>query len=151
MRVSGLAALVRAVTSSPTFCTRVVDPAMVTDTQDQYGRECAAWARHCLAKVATMAIAAGVAYHIVHDHSLGAIIDTAIKNRRDLILMASRPQGLVGARAWQRDHKCPHAYHRFRPWPSGNASHRLRSRLRVGAAEATGTAPRRQAKECFHG
>jgi nucleotide-binding universal stress UspA family protein len=99
--VSDLAALVTAVTSSPTFRTFAVDPAMVTDTQDQYESKCSAWARHCLAEVAAMAIAAGVAYHIVHDHPLGAIIDTAIKKRRDLILMASRPQGLIGAPAWR--------------------------------------------------
>jgi nucleotide-binding universal stress UspA family protein len=114
-RVSDLAALVTAVTSSPTFRTFAVDPAMVTDTPDQYERECSAWARHCLAEVAAMAIAAGVPYHIVHDDPLGAIMDTAIKKRCDLIFMASRLQGLVGARARQQDHDGPHAYHNSDP------------------------------------
>ena len=151
MRVSDLATLVTAVTSSPTFRTFAVDPAIVTDTQDQYESKCSAWAQQCLAEVAAMAIAAGVAYHIVHDHPLGAIIDTAIKKRRDLILMASRPQGLIGGSRLAARPRMSSRIPQFRPWPSGNARQRLRSRLRVGAAEATGTAPRRQAKECFHG
>jgi nucleotide-binding universal stress UspA family protein len=63
-------ARVTAVTSSPTFRAFTVGPMMVTDTQDQYEKECAARARHYLAEVAAMAKAAGVAYegvHVVHD------------------------------------------------------------------------------------
>jgi nucleotide-binding universal stress UspA family protein len=85
-------ARVTAVMSSPTFRMFAVGPVMVTDTPDQYEKECAARARHCLAEVAAKAKAAGVAYegvHVVHDHPWEAIIDTATKKGSDLIFMAS--------------------------------------------------------------
>jgi nucleotide-binding universal stress UspA family protein len=48
-------AKVTAVTSSPTFHTFAVDPVMVTDTSDQYEKECAARAQRYLAEVAAVA------------------------------------------------------------------------------------------------
>jgi nucleotide-binding universal stress UspA family protein len=83
---------VTAITVTPTFHTFAVEPVMVTDTPEQYEKDCAAWAAKYLGTVAAAAGAAGVpckTLHAIHDHPYEAIIDATRKEGCDLIFMAS--------------------------------------------------------------
>ena len=69
-----------------------IDPLTVTDTPEQYRKECDARAEKYLRMVKDAAEAAGVpfaAVHVVHDLPYEAIINTAHRQDCDLIFMAS--------------------------------------------------------------
>ena len=79
-------------TVSPPFHTIAMDPMMVTDTPEQYPKDCAAAAERYLGVAREIAKTAGVACegrHVVDDHPYRAIIDTAAYAGCDLIFMAS--------------------------------------------------------------
>ena len=85
-------AKVTALTVSPTFHSFSIDPLTVTDTPEQYRRDCDARAEKYLRMVKDAAEAAGVpfaAVHVVHDLPYEAIINTAHRQDCDLIFMAS--------------------------------------------------------------
>ncbi len=73
---------------------------MVTDTPEIYKKQAKAEAKAILDKVETLAKARGVTCHAIdaeHDHPYEAIIQTAKKNKCDLIAMASHGRGGVSA------------------------------------------------------
>jgi nucleotide-binding universal stress UspA family protein len=81
-----------AITVSETFHTSSVDPVMVTDTPEQYQRDCEARAEKYLSVAKNAAKAASVPYegiHVMHDHPYEAIINAAKDKGCDLIFMAS--------------------------------------------------------------
>ena len=87
-----IGAKVTAITVSETFHTFSVDPVMVTDTPEQYQRDCEARADKYLSVAKNAAKAAGVPYdgmHVMHDHPYEAIINAAKDKGCDLIFMAS--------------------------------------------------------------
>jgi nucleotide-binding universal stress UspA family protein len=87
-----IGAKVTAITVSETFHTFSVDPVMVTDTPEQYQRDCEARAEKYLSVAKNGAKAAGVPYdgmHVMHDHPYEAIIKAAKDKGCDLIFMAS--------------------------------------------------------------
>jgi nucleotide-binding universal stress UspA family protein len=87
-----IGAKVTAITVSETFHTFSVDPVMVTDTPEQYQRDCEARAEKYLSVAKNAAKAAGVPYdgmHVMHDHPYEAIIKAAKDKGCDLIFMAS--------------------------------------------------------------
>jgi nucleotide-binding universal stress UspA family protein len=95
-----LGAKITVITVSPTFHTFAFDPGMVTDTPQEYQRECEALAAKTLGAAEEAANAASVpsrALHVVHDHPYAAIIEAAQKNQCDLIFMASHGRKGVSA------------------------------------------------------
>jgi nucleotide-binding universal stress UspA family protein len=87
-----IGAKVTAITVSETFHTFSVDPVMVTDTPEQYQRDCEARAEKYLSVAKNAAKATGVPYesmHVMHDHPYEAIINAAKDKGCDLIFMAS--------------------------------------------------------------
>ena len=74
------------------FHTFAVEPGMITDTPEQYGKRMAALAAKYFIVAKEAALAAGVncdTVHIEHDQTYLAIIDTAVRKSCDLIVMAS--------------------------------------------------------------
>jgi nucleotide-binding universal stress UspA family protein len=85
-------AKVTAVTVSPPFPTYAIEPLMLTETPEQYRRECEAAAERYLATVREVARVSGVPCDVVHVESsypYEAIIETARTRGCDLIFMAS--------------------------------------------------------------
>jgi nucleotide-binding universal stress UspA family protein len=85
-------AKVTVLTVSTPFHTFAVEPAMVTDTTEQYAKHIANRAAKYLNSAKEAAAAAGVncdTVHVEHDHPYQAIIDTAARKPCDLIVMAS--------------------------------------------------------------
>ena len=83
---------VTALTVSPTFHNVSLDPVMLTDTPEQYEKNCQARAEKYLAVAKIEAGIAGVPcerQHVVNDHPFQAIVDTARTKNCDLIVMAS--------------------------------------------------------------
>jgi len=95
-----IGAKVTAITVSQTFHTFALDPVMVTDTPEQYQKDCDARAQNYLAVAKNAAQAAGVPYegmHVMHDHPHEAIINTAKDKGCDLIFMASHGRKGISA------------------------------------------------------
>jgi nucleotide-binding universal stress UspA family protein len=93
-------AKVTVLTVSPPFHTIAIDPMMVSDTPEQYPKDCAAAAERYLGFASKVAKAAGVpceGRHVVDDHPYRAIIDTAAAVGCDLIFMASHGRRGVSA------------------------------------------------------
>ena len=93
-------AKVTVLTVSTPFHTFAVEPAMVTDTPEQYAKQVAALATKYLDAAKEVALAAGVScetIHLEHDHPYLAIIDTAAKKSCDLIVMASHGRRGISA------------------------------------------------------
>jgi nucleotide-binding universal stress UspA family protein len=106
-------ATVTAVTVSPSFHTMSMDTMMLSDTREQYQKDCDARAERYLAFAREIARASGVpceAVHVVNDHPYEGIIEAARTKGCDLILHGlAWAQGCCGARAWQRDDQGPDA------------------------------------------
>ena len=95
-----LNARVTALTVSPPFRAFAVDALMVTDTPEQYRKDCEAMAERYLGVATEAAKLAGVsceAAHVVSDHPYQAIIETAKSKGCDLIFMASHGRKGVSA------------------------------------------------------
>jgi nucleotide-binding universal stress UspA family protein len=87
-----IGAKVTAITVFAPFHTIAVEPMMITDTVEQYQRECDALGEKYLRVVKDAAKAADVPCEITrvtHDHPYQAIIETANTRGCDLIVMAS--------------------------------------------------------------
>jgi len=85
-------ARVTALTVSAPFRTFATDAVMVTDTPQEYEKDCAARAEGYLGFVRDAAARAGVPYdgvHVIAEHPYAAIIETATQRGCDLICMAS--------------------------------------------------------------
>ncbi|HYB69889.1 MAG TPA: universal stress protein [Candidatus Bathyarchaeia archaeon] len=91
---------VTVLTVSPTFHNLALDPVMVTDTPEQYRKDCEARAEKYLGAARVEAGIAGVPCeleHVVHDHPFQVIVDTAAAKHCDLIVMASHGRrGMAG-------------------------------------------------------
>jgi nucleotide-binding universal stress UspA family protein len=88
------------VTVSTPFHALVVEPGMITDTPEQYGKRMAALAAEYLNVAKEAALAAGVScdmMHVEHDQPYLAIIDTATRKSCDLIVMASHGRRGISA------------------------------------------------------
>jgi nucleotide-binding universal stress UspA family protein len=95
-----IGAKVTAITVSETFHTFSVDPVMVTDTPEQYQKDCDARAEKYLGVAKNAAKAASVPYegmHAMHDHPHEAIINAAKDKGCDLIFMASHGRKGISA------------------------------------------------------
>ena len=93
-------ARVTILTVSTPFHTFVVEPEMVTDTQEQHVKRMANRAAKYLNSAKEVVAAAGVncdTVHVEHDHPYQAIIDTAARESCDLIVMASHGRRGVSA------------------------------------------------------
>jgi nucleotide-binding universal stress UspA family protein len=87
-------------TVSTPFHTFAVEPVMVTDTPEQYASHVAALAERYLSSAKRVVAETGVSCqttHIEHDHPYRAIIETAERNRCDLIVMASHGRRGISA------------------------------------------------------
>lgn len=85
-------AKVTVLTVSTPFHIFAAEPAMVTDTPEQYAKRTAALATKYLDLAKEIALAAGVnceTLHVEHEHPYLAIITTAATRSCDLIVMAS--------------------------------------------------------------
>ena len=94
-----LGAKVTGITVSIPFHTAALDPLMVSDTAEQYKKDCEDRAEKFLGTIRLAAKAAGVQCEVVHataDPHEG-IIDTAISRGCDLICMASHGHRGVSA------------------------------------------------------
>jgi len=94
-----LGAKVTGITVSIPFHTAALDPLMVSDTAEQYEKDCADRAETFLGTISLAAKAAGVPCEVVHvtaDPHAG-IIETAISRGCDLIFMASHGHKGVSA------------------------------------------------------
>lgn len=98
-----------AITVSPPFHVVSVGVEMVTDTPDQYRKDCEARAERYLGVAKKVATGAGVRYegiHVVDDHPYQAIIRTAQEKGCDLIFMASHGRkGVAGLVLGSETHK----------------------------------------------
>jgi nucleotide-binding universal stress UspA family protein len=95
-----LGARVTGLTVFPAFHTFAVQPMVLTDTREQYGKECAALGEKYLRVVEDTAAASGVpceVMQIMHDEPYQAIIDAAKTRGCDLIVMASHGRKGVAA------------------------------------------------------
>jgi nucleotide-binding universal stress UspA family protein len=95
-----IGAKVTALTVSETFHTFSVDPVMLTDTPEQYQKDCDERAYKYLSVAKDAALAADVpceGMHVMHDHPYEAIIKTAKDKDCDLIFMASHGRKGVAA------------------------------------------------------
>jgi len=93
-------AKVTVMTVSTPFHALVVEPGMITDTPEQYGKRMAALAAKYLNVAKEAALAAGVScdtMHVEHDQPYLAIIDTAARKSCDLIVMASHGRRGISA------------------------------------------------------
>jgi nucleotide-binding universal stress UspA family protein len=93
-------AKVTALTVSTPFHTFAVEPAMVTDTPEDYRQRMAALAAKYLNVAKEAALAAGVScetMHVEHDEPYLAIIETAARKSCDLIVMASHGRRGISA------------------------------------------------------
>jgi nucleotide-binding universal stress UspA family protein len=93
-------ATVTAVTVSPSFHTMSMDTMMLSDTREQYQKDCDARAERYLAFAREIARASGVpceAVHVVNDHPYEGIIEAARTKGCDLIFMASHGRKGVAA------------------------------------------------------
>ena len=93
-------AKVTVMTVSTPFHALVVEPGMITDTPEQYGKRMAALAAKYLNVAKEAALAAGVScdtMHVEHDHPYLAIIETASQKSCDLIVMASHGRRGISA------------------------------------------------------
>jgi nucleotide-binding universal stress UspA family protein len=93
-------AKVTVMTVSTPFYTLAVEPGMITDTPEQYGKRMATLAAKYLNVANEAALAAGVScdtLHVEHNHPYLAIIDTAARKSCDLIVMASHGRRGISA------------------------------------------------------
>jgi nucleotide-binding universal stress UspA family protein len=93
-------AKVTVLTVSIPFYTLAVEPGMITDTPEQYGKRIATVAAKYLNVANEAALAAGVScdtMHVEHDHPYLAIIETAARKSCDLIVMASHGRRGISA------------------------------------------------------
>lgn len=93
-------AKVSVVTVSMPFHVFAVEPGMVTDTPDQYQKRTAELAEKYFDAAKASAAAVGLrceTLHVVHEQPYQAIIDTAVRNSCDLIVMASHGRRGVSA------------------------------------------------------
>ena len=93
-------AKVTVMTVSTPFHALVVEPGMITDTPEQYGKRMAALAAKYLNVANEAALAAGVScdtMHVEHDQPYLAIIETAARKSCDLIVMASHGRRGISA------------------------------------------------------
>lgn len=93
-------AKVTVMTVSTPFHALVVEPGMITDMPEQYGKRMAALAAKYLSVANEAALAAGVScdtMHVEHDQPYLAIIDTAARKSCDLIVMASHGRRGISA------------------------------------------------------
>ena len=82
------------------FYTLAVEPGMITDAPEQYGKRMATLAAKYLNVAKEAALAAGVScdtLHVEHDHPYLAIIETASQKLCDLIVMASHGRRGISA------------------------------------------------------
>ncbi len=93
-------ARVTVLTVSTPFHTFTVEPAMIADTPEQYGKHVATLAAKYLNAAKEAALAAGVScetVHVEHDQPYFAIIETATRKLCDLIVMASHGRRGISA------------------------------------------------------
>jgi nucleotide-binding universal stress UspA family protein len=93
-------ARITVLTVSSPFHIFAAEPAMVTDTPEQYAKRTAALATRYLDSAKEIALAAGVScetLHVEHEHPYLAIIGTAAKQSCDLIVMASHGRRGISA------------------------------------------------------
>lgn len=93
-------AKVTVLTVTAPFHMLAVEPAMITDTRDQYDQHVAASAAKMLSAAKQVASNAGVSCDTVHiesEHPYQAIIDTAAQKGCDLIVMASHGRRGISA------------------------------------------------------
>ena len=93
-------AKVTVLTVSTPFHTFAVEPSMITDTPEHYGKRMATLAAKYLKVAKEAAMAAGVScetMHIEHDQPYLTIIETAKQKSCDLIVMASHGRRGVAA------------------------------------------------------
>jgi len=93
-------AKVTVMTVSTPFYTLAVEPGMITDAPEQYGKRMATLAAKYLNVANEAALAAGVScdtLHVEHDHPYLAIIETASQKSCDLIVMASHGRRGISA------------------------------------------------------
>jgi nucleotide-binding universal stress UspA family protein len=93
-------AKVTVMTVSTPFYTLAVEPGMITDTPEQYGKRMATLAAKYLNVAKEAALAAGVScetMHVEHDHPYLAIIETTARKSCDLIVMASHGRRGISA------------------------------------------------------
>jgi len=93
-------AKVTVLTVSTPFQTFAVEPGLVTDTPEQYGKRMATLAAKYLNVAKEAALAAGVScetMHAEHDQPYLAIIETAARKSCDLIVMASHGRRGISA------------------------------------------------------
>ena len=93
-------AKVTVMTVSTPFYTLAVEPGMITDTPEQYGKRMATLAAKYLNVAKEAALAAGVScdtMHVEHDHPYLAIIEMAARELCDLIVMASHGRRGISA------------------------------------------------------
>ena len=93
-------AKVTILTVSTPFHIFAAEPAIVTDTSEQYAKRTAALAARYLDAAKEIALMAGVrceTLHVEHEHPYLAIIDTAAKQACDLIVMASHGRRGISA------------------------------------------------------
>jgi nucleotide-binding universal stress UspA family protein len=98
--IVALNAKVTVMTVSMPFYTLAVEPGMITDTPEQYGKRMATLAAKYLNVAKEAALAAGVScdtLHVEHDHPYLAIIETASQKLCDLIVMASHGRRGISA------------------------------------------------------
>lgn len=93
-------ARITVLTVSAPFHIFAAEPAMVTDTTEQYAKRVAALARSHLDMAKKIASLSGIAcdtVHVEHDQPYLAIIETAAKQSCDLIVMASHGRKGISA------------------------------------------------------
>ena len=93
-------AKVTVLTVSTPFHVFAVEPGMVTDTPEQYGKRIATLTAKYLNVAKEAALAAGVScetMHVEHDQPYLAIIDAATRKSCDLIVMASHGRRGISA------------------------------------------------------
>jgi len=93
-------AKVTVMTVSTPFYTLAVEPGMISDTPEQYGKRMATLAAKYLNVAKEAALAAGVScdtMHVEHDHPYLAIIEMAARELCDLIVMASHGRRGISA------------------------------------------------------
>ncbi len=93
-------AKVTVLTVSTPFHIFAAEPAMLTDTPEQYAKRVEALAAKYLDSAKAIASASGVtceAVHLEHDHPYLAIIETAEKRSCDLIVMTSHGRSGISA------------------------------------------------------
>jgi len=93
-------AKITVLTVSMPFHTFVVEPGMITDPPDHYGKRMATRAAKYLTVAKEAALAAGVScetMHVEHDQPYLAIIETAARKSCDLIVMASHGRRGISA------------------------------------------------------